>query len=196
MNPADDYVVWTDAPVPHGCRLTRLTGFEDSWMLNKGYPVRPDWPDDVVFHMNPDEPHELVLGDSLENNFLLLVASERLADFIAARRPPEVEILPVTILDHRGRATKARYRIVNPTGPIDCLDPERSGAERSELDPSSINAVSRLVLDEARFGRARLLFRPLGFYDVTLVRRDLAEAISAAGFTGLRWIEARDYPEA
>lgn len=196
MSRMDDYLVWTDEPVPHGCRLTLLEGFEDSWLLNKGHPCTADWPDDVAFRMDPSQPHDMVLGDNLENNFLLLVVSERLSEFIAARQPREVEVLPVTILDHRGRATKTRYRLVNPTRPVDCLDLERSGAERSELDPSSINAVSRLVLDEARLDRERLLFRPLGFYDVTLVRRDLAEAMRAEGFTGVRWIEVGDYPEA
>jgi hypothetical protein len=195
MKATPDYLIWTDDPVPHGCRLTLLSGFEDSWMLNKGIPCSSEWPDDVSFRMDPNQLHEMVLGDSVENNYLLLILSRRLADFIIALRPPETEVLPVTILDHRGRPVQQPYAIVNPIRPVDCLDPERSGAERSELDPSSINAVSRLVLDEAGVDRTRLLFRPLGFYDVTLVRRDLAQAITTAGFSGMRWTEIGNYPE-
>jgi hypothetical protein len=196
MSAASDFVVWTDDPVPHGCRLSRFEGVEDSWELNKGVPRAADWTGEAVFRMDPESPHDMALADSLENSFLLLVVSERLADLVAARRPPDVEALPVTVLDHRGRPARQTYRILHPTHPVECLDIARCGAERSELDPESINAVERLALDAARLDPERLIFRPLGFYDVTLVRRDLAQAITDAGITGVCWIEVRDYPEA
>jgi hypothetical protein len=41
----------------------------------------------------------------------------------------------------------------------------------------------------------RHIFRDSRFTRVTFIRRDLAEAISAKGFTGLRWIEIEDYPQ-
>jgi len=49
------------------------------------------------------------------------------------------------------------------------------------------------VLDEDRIDRSRLLFKLKYFHDCVLIRRDLAQAISANGFTGLRWTECAKY---
>ena len=39
------------------------------------------------------------------------------------------------------------------------------------------------------------MFRLKRFWDITLVRRDLANAITAAGFTGVEWLEVSNYQE-
>ena len=49
------------------------------------------------------------------------------------------------------------------------------------------------MIDESRVDPERKIFRPKSFYRVTLVARELAEAIEVEGFTGIRWIELDDY---
>ena len=108
---------------------------------------------------------------------------------------PDVEYLPVSIVDHRGRIASPDYCIVNPINPVDCLDADKSGADWSELNEGTIDSIAKLVITEEKVPPARQLFRMKYFYDLILIRRELAEAINGSGATGIRWIEPKDYPE-
>jgi hypothetical protein len=135
------------------------------------------------------------MTDNLINTRTLIVASLKLKNFLETRQLPKVEYLPITILDHKGRPASRDYFIIHPIEPVDCLDVSQCGAQRSSIDPETIQWLDRLVIDEGKIDPSRDMFRLKFFYDVILVRRELAAAIDAEGLTGIRWIELSDYPE-
>ncbi|GAA5182354.1 hypothetical protein GCM10025771_31450 [Niveibacterium umoris] len=190
-----NYVIWKYASYPAGCVLQDISGFEDTYKLKNGTPLTGQFPRGVSLHMNPDFPDDLALGDSLLNSDMIVVGSARLKDFLIARAIPNLEFLPVAIVDHKGRLASEDYFIVHPTVPVDCLDRKASAYEEDILDPDSIGFISKLVLDEAAIPPDRQIFSMAGYWDLTFARRDLAEALIAAGFTGIRFIEPSEHPE-
>jgi hypothetical protein len=194
-----DYVLWEKPLIEHGVVLRGLKGVKNEWELNEGVP-RASTPMDAEFHMDPERPHDTVLADSVGNIDMLIVASERLTNFLRARALADVEYLPAKIVDHKGKSIPTPYFIVHPINPVDCLDAQRCGVTWDSLDPEYIDRLERLAMKES-FERdalegafTRALFRPRLYYRVTLVRRDLATAMDEAGFTGLRWLELEDHP--
>lgn len=189
------YVVWRSGGVAHACVLDGLEGVEGQYGLNVGEPRAALFPDDASFSMSQDYPYEMVLTDSLVNIDFMIVASPRLRRFLEARGLAQVEYLPVAIHDHRGRLA-GEYFIVHPLEPVDCLDIPACGGTFWSVDPANMLSVERLAIDPAKIPPGRELFRPRSFYEVILVRRELADAIDAAGFTGIRWLDTEDYPRA
>jgi hypothetical protein len=100
---ASGFVVWTHARVENAAVLDSFRGVPDPWELNDGVPRAEGFPDDVVFTMDPERPHDTLLVDSLRNTDGLIVASRGLKEFLASRALNKMEYLPVTILDQKGR---------------------------------------------------------------------------------------------
>jgi hypothetical protein len=190
-----NYVAMKYASYPGACVLQNLTGLEATFRLNNGTPLEAEFPKGVAFHMNPDFPNDLALGDSLLNSDMLVIGSARLRAFLSARKISQLEYLPVGIVDTKGRLSSEEYFVIHPIEPVDCLDRAQSVFKASILNPAKISEVSKLVLSEAAIPPDREIFRIAGFWNLTLVRRDLAEAITSQGFSGIRWIETSAHPE-
>lgn len=190
-----NFVIWKYQPVDGGCALKDLKGLERTFRLNDGTPLSQEFPPDVAFHMDPDYPDDLLVTDNVLNADMVIVASARLRECVQAHAPAAVEYLPVTLVDHKGRAASKEHCIIHPIHPVDAIDKDRSVFETGLIDPDAIEAFQKLVLDESRIPADRALFRLQGFWDLTLVRRDLADALQREGFSGLRWLAVADYPE-
>jgi hypothetical protein len=189
-----DYLILIYKSVDGACVLKDLKGLEKTFRLNNGTSLAAEWPESVTLHMHPDFPTDILLVDNVLNADMLIVASKRLQECVRSRAPVEVEYLPVKIIDHKGRVASSEYSILHPTNPVDCIDKEQSVFEADLIDPNDIDTIEKLVLDDARIPQDRLFFRLRGFWGITLVRRDLASAISAAGCSGIEWLEVDDYP--
>jgi hypothetical protein len=187
-----DYVVWDIEEVPHCFVLDQLKGVDLDVELRTGVPCSESFPPDAVFTVDPDFPNDIRLADTFDNSKRLVIASGALKDFIASWNPVAVEFLPFTILDHKSRPA-GKYFIVHPVHPVDALNPTESGAKRSKRNPDWIERVKMLVLDEDKIDRTRSVFKLKGYYNCVLVRRDLADAISKQGFTGIKWTECERY---
>ena len=192
---ASNYVIWKYKSEDGACVLQDLRGIEQSFRLNNGTRLASDFPAEVTLHMHPDFPDDILLVDNLLNRDQLIVASARLKNLLAAQGLANVEYLPVSIINHRERVASKDYFIIHPVDPIECVDENLSEYRMSRVDPDSIRSFSALALDENRIPAERALFRLKRFWDITLVRRDVASAITAAGFTGVDWLELLSYPE-
>jgi hypothetical protein len=192
---ADEYVIWKYKSVPFACVLKPLVGLEKSFRLLEGVPLQNGFPGTVQFHMDPDFPNDLVLPDNLLNPDFCIVASGRLAAALRARNVAHVEYLPVTIIDHKGRAASTECVIVHPVEPVDCIDTAQSVFDCSRINKTRINSFKKLVLDTTRIPADRKIFRLKGFWKAVVVRLDLMQALSKEGFTGLGWLPIQDYPE-
>jgi hypothetical protein len=142
--------------------------------------------------MNPEFPLDTVLVDAPWNLEQWIVISPRVRDFLQARDVGHVEYLPVKIIDHRGRVASRDYTIAHPVGPVDCIDMKKS---KFVWDPEmdEMESLRRVVLREDRIPSDRHLFRLAKFYQPVVVRRHLAQALDAEGFTGIRWTELNKY---
>lgn len=184
-----DTLIWTFSKVAHAANLHELKGLEKSFRLSKGVPLLQGFPSDVAFHMNPDFPDDLVLPDCADNVKDALLVSERLHRFLLARGLPKVEFLPVSIIDHKGRVASRTHVIVHPVEPVPCIDLQASAYVRSEIVADKLQDVTRLVLDPARVPADRPLFKAQGLTRAVFVHRELAQAITREGFSGVGWTE-------
>jgi hypothetical protein len=184
-----NFVVWDSAVVKNAVVLHVLKGVEKEYQLRKGVPRAATFPSDAAYTMHPDFPHNTILVDNLVNTGLRIVGSKRLKEFLEKQVVPKVEYLPVAIVNHKGKTASKDYFIVHPIEPVECLDLDKCGVTWGEVDETSIDEVKHLVIDETRVEPIRQLFRPKQFHQVILARRTLADAIDAAGFTGIKWIE-------
>jgi hypothetical protein len=192
---SDEYCVWQYRTVADACVLNKFSGLEDAFRLRQGVPLLDGFPGDVAFHMDPDFPNNLRLVDNLLNSDRAIVASPALRDWLDKRQIPDVEYLPVSIIDHRGRVASADYVIVHPIGPVDCIDRDQSEFSESRITPGQISRFRKMVIDDRRVPADRQIFRLQGFWGATLVRANLVSDLSEGAFTGLSFLPVSQYPE-
>ncbi|PTL83425.1 imm11 family protein [Vitiosangium sp. GDMCC 1.1324] len=192
-----DYLIWRYNDVEGACSLLEPSGIDSIVPLKEGTSI---WASlgsaGLSSAMNPESPTELRLLDNVHNTDGILVVSERLHAFLDARGLTHVEYLPMTILDHEGRVASKDYWVVHPIEPVDAIDMEASGCKMSRIKKTRIQSMERLVLRPEAIPAGRELFRLQGLWGVTLVSQPLADAITAAGFTGVDWTGTSAYPGA
>jgi hypothetical protein len=191
----NQYVVWAAylEPGKNFCVLDDLDNVDDDFELKKGVPRADGFPENAVMSMDAEYPKAIALADNIHNTCRLIVVSQRLKEFFDQRNLKNVEFLPVRIMNHKNRLASKDYFIINPIRPQECLDIKKSGCTWSDIIKDDIDEIKRLVLDEKRLDPEVAMFRLKHFYKPVLVKRELADAITAEGFTGLRWIELSDY---
>jgi hypothetical protein len=127
------------------------------------------------------------LDDFVYNAMRWLIGSEKVRTVIAAE--PGVEAVPLRIVDRKKKSVKARYFMVHPTGPEDCVDLQRSEITWSAMEPETAHTITRLVLDPKRVPSSRSIFRIKEFPRAIIVRSDLVKRLEEAGATGYRLLE-------
>ena len=191
MTPPTDYVVFGTTARGGFANVLPVDGFDDDFRLNEGESLASEWPGDASFQMNPAHPRNVKLADAVSclggNGFL--VVSPALRALIEAAAPPDMEYLPVQIINHKGRVAADDYVIANSFHVVDCLDYEAMGITWNALDPTLIHVCERLALDAARLAHAPALLRPKSLTTRVLVRRDVADGITAAGLSGVYFWE-------
>ncbi len=191
---SDNYVIWKYKHVRSAAILSDAKGLDRVFRLKEGVPLLHELSGSVTFDMDPDFPTDLRLLDNMRNIDKLAVTSKRLKEAIEAKQVTDVEYLPVSIIDHKGRTASSDCFVVHQLNSVDAIDRERSVFEMSDIVPEDIDVIQKLVLDPERIPRHRHMFRLKNFGELILVRRDLADALSQGGFTGLTWQEIETYP--
>jgi hypothetical protein len=143
----------------------------------------------MSFSMNPERPKDVTLTDYIQNQEGVLLAGPRLVSFLRSQALPDVEFLPVSILDHKGRVASTEYAIVHCCRVIDCVDQEKSDFKWNGLEKPSMS-VSRMVLKSDTLGENDRLIRPKFVPGKVLYRADLREALHEQRFTGLAFSRA------
>lgn len=187
--PAPDYVAWSTTP--HGfATLTAIANVPDDYELWEGVSRAASWPSDAAFHMDPAYPRDVLLPDAVHSRGGdgLPLVSPALREAIAAFDPPDVEYLPVTIYDHKGRVASDEHVIAHSCHVVDALDHDAMEILWNPLDPETIMSCQGVVLDPARLEGAPALFRPKNMEGRVFVRHDVADALEATESTGLRFV--------
>jgi hypothetical protein len=189
------FVVWESEAGTKFCSLGALRGVTDEYEITRGVSRANGFPSDASFQMNKRFPKQVALADSAHNRARMVVVSEPLKELIEGRTPPSVELLPVRIINHKGRDAGKPYWVVNPLAIVDCIDQTASRIEWNPIDPTMISCCNELVLDEAKIPPELVLFRPKYLETIVLVRQDLADAIEEGDFTGLSFTAIDEYVE-
>ena len=188
-----NYLIWDADAQSSYCLLGYIEGFEDEWKLMKGDSVAKEWPADVRMRMDPDFKKKIKLSDNVLNPARVLVASKALCDFFRKKPVPNVEYLPITILDHKKKVASKEYSIVNLVTTQDCIDTTASEVTWNNINPEYIMSMKRLVFDETKIDDDALLFRAKHLKTLIFVRADFAAEVTAAGFTNVKLWRLSDY---
>jgi hypothetical protein len=166
------------------CLILPPEGIEKSYQLNRGISRVVTWPSDVVCRMNPDFPKDIQLSDNLKGTGFAVI-STAVKEAILKENVTNVEFLPITILNHKGRVASTEYHIMNPLEVIDCIDVDRSGVRWSRIDPSLITSCRSLVLKPEAVPESTNLFRLKSLPMEIAVRKTLVDKLLAEPFMGL-----------
>lgn len=188
-----NYVFGVVKPGRFACRLKSLQGVDDDYELHKGISRAENWPSDSHFEMNEAYPDRLQLEDIVSNRNGVLVISEKLRAFLEVDVLKNNEVLPVHLINHKGRAVKESYFILHQLDLQDCIDQAESVVRGNPLDPDSFMSVRKLVIDERKIDPEVRVLRMARYPMLPIFRRELAEEIQKAGFTGIDFGEIADW---
>jgi hypothetical protein len=189
---AMSFYLWRTTYTEGFCVVNAPKGIEKSSQINKGMTRAEGFPDDAYCRMDPEFPKDIQLSDSLYGTVFLIV-SKALKEGLEKEDVRNVEFLPIRVVNHKARTASKDYFIVNPLTVIDCIDTAKSGVTWNAIAAKKIDYCKKLILQEDRVPPECLIFRPLYWPNLIVVRRELADKLNEGGFTGLSFIEPKTY---
>lgn len=193
MTSTPEYMVWDALAGQTFASLEGLENVPKVFELKRGISRANGFPDNATFRLNRRFPKKVQLADCMVNFERVTVASKRVRDLLVSKGAKDVEFLPVTILDHKGRAASSDHAIVNPLKVIDCIDQSRSTLSWNKIDREYISFIEALVLDPSAFSPGDVLFRAKHLVTVVFIRKDVAEELDAQGVTGAQFIPIDEF---
>ena len=152
--------------------------------LDDGVPLADTWPSNVKLIMEPPKKDNK-LYDVMRLKYDVPVVSERVAEVL--RDVANVELLPVTLLDHAKKPRPEKYFIMNPLAK-DCLVIGKCHPQWNHINNDSVLHVAAMVIDPARTGGAQM-FRPDRLNTrPTILTKELAEKLKDFGGARIRYL--------
>jgi hypothetical protein len=192
---ANQYRIVKTEPPKGACRLRTIKNVPNDHRFSIGASFSKDFPGDALFRMNDSFPNDVRLVDSLRNLSALLVVSERFKNALEAIPGALVqnEVLPVAIVNQRGRKEKAPYFIIHQLARPECLDEARTKGTRSRIAPAQFQFLKKMVLDVQRIPPSLMLFRAAQYALLPLVRSDVAESLAKLDLVGVEFCDIPGY---
>ncbi|MCP4133648.1 MAG: hypothetical protein GY754_21955 [bacterium] len=186
-----DYLVWTiDRQELNACYVGRLKSVKNEIKrkrdFDEGLSQIEDFPDDAYFQMDSQYPYSTLLTDHIHNSTNLIIASKEMKEFLSEENLTNLEYLPVSIRDYKGRVRSKDFYIVHPINPVDCLDPEK-------WDPGIVHNCENIAVIDSKVDVTRKIFKFNQFYKPVMIHCELAEKIKEKGFTGNDFCKLRDF---
>lgn len=135
-----------------------------------------------------DEVPGLVIPDVINNALGYLMVSPPVQALLSSRATAEIEYLPFTILNHKGRPSGNGY-IVNVIGTVSCVDIEKTEGLPDPVNEGWLMSLDVLHLDQEQADRAPNIFRIDVMPRVIVIRDDLRAALQDHGVTGARYLK-------
>jgi hypothetical protein len=185
----DDFVIWGSTYSEGSCVIEKPEGLKEPYLLTDGIELSDQWPEGVVCRMNDEFPKDIRLTDNLYGANSPVI-SQHLKERISVLAPAsQIEFLPVTILNHKGRVASKDYFFLNPIGTVDCIDIEKSRVVWNAMNKTVISSVKQLTLSNGTVPEKVGILRPAYLTRTIFLRRSLSERLSQDGFTGLMFRE-------
>lgn len=186
------FFIWRASYKDGFCVIQPPEGIIKSYQLNRGISRAEGWSPDTVCRMNPEFPKDIQLADNLIGTGLAVV-SDQMRELLIKEEINNIEFLPVTILNHKGRVASNDYSIMNPLDVIDCIDLDGSIVKWNLIKKDLISGCKQLVLKEDAVPIECKIFRPKFWPTEILIRTELVEKLFSAGFTGLYFKDPLEY---
>lgn len=145
------------------------------YMLSSGMPIGSLYPPDAFVRLAPEDPG-LVPPSLVGNISSLLIVDTPVRDAIAASPGCEMELLPLSIRNHKGRDVGHPYWIINPLDLLDCLSLDHCEVDRN--DEGEILEIEKYALDSWKLEGAPDIFRLSENPETYVISRDLASRIA------------------
>lgn len=144
-----------------------------------------EYPVGVKFQMAP-EARGTQIGDVIPNAINYLMVSRRMQELLARHATAEIEFLPFTLLNHKGRVASDDLYIANVLGTREWADMERSmGARVTTIEGDrQFEHLRRLYLKDGEVDPHTNIFRVSAMPKLVLVREDLKHLFESEGITG------------
>lgn len=183
-----DFFIWEAERNPSACLLDRLPDDDHAMFRPRiGRAMGGDYPEAREFPMSPDLGGT-DLPDLVRNTLGFYVVSERLRDALEHHAGAEFEMLPIHVLDRRGKRVPKPYWIANLLGrSVACADLPRCEMTELAMRKGRYTSMKRLHVDSKRIDPSFRILRLDEMPKLFLVRDDLRRALDASGATGMRF---------
>lgn len=171
---------------------TSLAFFKDSptglelrdYYLIQGKRLGTHYPEDAKLHMD-NRTRGIKLSSLLGNTNYFLVVCTEMKNVIEQTCTNEIEYLPISIVNHKGRVQSQNYWIINPIGTYDCVDRSASDIDYLSTDPQKVIGVTKLVFSSAKLANAPHLFRVPEQPEEYFISATLGKALLPHAFTNV-----------
>ncbi|MFY2561075.1 imm11 family protein [Corallococcus terminator] len=183
------YFILSDTAEPEQCAIHDfLDAFERIDMPARGTRMGGAYPSGIRFQMTADV-RGMQVTDVLQNALNYLMVTARLKALLEEHSGVDIEFLPFTLLNHKGRVASKECYIANVVGTVPCVDEARTEGRRSATKPGTYARITKLELDTQRIDPARKLFRIASQPTTLIIRDDLRSVLEQAGVTGAQYLE-------
>jgi hypothetical protein len=159
------------------------------WRFAEGKPLAKEFPESATVRFSDNFPNGRRLLDFVNNISDVLIVSTRVREVFDAINIRNVEYLPITILNHRGKVAPGNYFIANVLGSEPAIDMEKSDVVASNLD-GEIATINNLVVDRESISSDAKLFRAATLKTLFFIREDALAALTARGVSGVKTFDA------
>ena len=156
--------------------MPRAATFENTgkMSIDIGEPMLAKWPKDVELAMRAPKKEDKIY-DLCRLRFGDIIVSERVAELV---RGDNVELLPVTLVDHAKKRRPERFFLLNPLE-IDCLVVDKCYPHWNHINRDAITDYAALALDPAKIGNAKLFTVAKLTSSPVVIAKDLATKLAS-----------------
>jgi tetratricopeptide (TPR) repeat protein len=145
--------------------------------FDDGDSLVKEWPKDAKLQMEPPKKDNKIY-DVMRVKYDEAVVSEKVAAVL--REDPNIELLPVTLIDHAKKVVPGTWYFVNPLAK-NCLIPEKCHFQWNHIDPDSASNICSYAIDASKVEGAQM-FRPTILNSrPMIVTKELADKLAAFG---------------
>jgi uncharacterized protein DUF1629 len=174
-----------------------LSGFPRSkikeWRYGKGERLAKEFPKNATVKFGDKFKDRRELFDFVHNMERTLFVSSKVRGILEKLDTPDLEFLPVSILDHKGAVAANDYFILNPIGTQDIIDMKKSDLVMDSLAEDEILTINKLVLQSKGIPKSAHLFRATNMPTLFLIDDTLRAAFKKEGVTGYQVFKAEGW---
>ena len=154
-------------------------------------PLGERFPDGTAYGFDPDLPDARKLVDLQPNTLGLFICSPALREILSVE--PNIEWLPISVANHRGKPAGEGYAIANFLNGVDCIDEGHSEFEEDDVFEGRIEGFDKLVIDPERVPEERSVFRLARRSRTVILTADVKARIDAEGMTGVLCVPVEEF---
>jgi len=138
-------------------------------------------------------PKLIKVLDVVTSEFRVPIVSAKVRALLEELSGKDLEFLPVTLLDHKGKVASRDHFFLNPLRIEDVIDMQRSKFERDRFEPDQISELAELHLKPAAVPADAHLFRAKTKLNQIFIDDAADDAFEKAKVTGLRLFPAEGW---